>query len=112
MRLARIRIQWLMVWVLVAGILSWGVPSFISETKRRWNNCRNRAADHAKQAKQHAAWANFITKPSPGYTRYKDPSEVHAAYKRNKDLSDFHAGKSKEYNRAMYRPWVIWSLGE
>ena len=44
-------------------------------------------------------WANGITQRGPDFTRVKD-------------LSDFHAGKSKEYNRAMYRPWAIYSLGD
>ena len=99
MRLPRMRIQWLMIWILVAGILTWGMPSLISEARRRWNNCQSRAAYHASLAVMYERWANGITERGPDYTRVKD-------------LSDSHAGKSKEYNRAMYRPWVMWSLGD
>ena len=99
MRLPRMRIQWLMIWVLVAGILSWGMPSLITEARRRWNNCQSRATYHENQAAMYEVWANGIAELGPDYTRVKD-------------LSGFHAGKSKEYNGAMYRPWVIWSLGD
>jgi hypothetical protein len=50
MRLRRVKTQWLMVTVIIAGILTWGVPALVDETARRWKNCRDRAAFHAGSA--------------------------------------------------------------
>jgi hypothetical protein len=96
MRLSRLKTQWLMVGVIIAGILSWGVPSLISETRRRWNNYQSRSAYHTKQAKMYAVWAKGSTEPSP------EGSCVKCLY-------DFHAAKSEEYSRAVYQPWVVYS---
>jgi hypothetical protein len=69
--------QWLMVGVIIAAILSWGVPSLISETRRRWNNYRSRAAYHAKQAKMYAVWAKGFTEPGPEGSRVRGLYDFH-----------------------------------
>ncbi len=111
MRLPRVKIQWLMVAVIIAGILTWGMPSLIDETTRRWKNCRDRAEFHGGIAAHYADMTKRLRALSP---------ESPAMAKRwfgldaedTANLAKFHAAKSKEYSRAMYRPGCFWSLGD
>ena len=99
MRRPRVRIQWLMVVVITAAILSWGVPPLVSEMRRRYANCQRRAARHAIEATTFARWAKGLPHTSEQYPRIKQQA-------------DFHKNKAREYREAKYRPWAIWSLGD
>jgi len=100
-----------LVAVIIAGILTWGMPSLIDETTRRWKNCRDRAEFHAGSAAHYADLTKKLIALSPESAakakRWFGLSTEDAAR-----LSKSHAAKSKEYSRAMYRPRAFWSLGE
>ncbi len=111
MRLPRVKIQWLMVALIIAGILTWGVPPLIDESTRRWKNCRDRAAFHAGNAAHFADLTTRLAALSPESAakakRWLGLSAENAA-----SLSRFHAAKSNQYSRALYQPWWFWSLGD
>ena len=88
-----------MVVVIIAAILSWGMPALVSELKRRYANCQQRAADHARDATTFATWAKRLPQPSEQYNTVKR-------------RADGHANKAREYRRARFLPWNLWSLGD
>ena len=98
----RLKIQWLMVAVIIAGILSWGMPSLVDESRRRYQNCQDRAAYHSAQTSMLARWINGLAQQDPQDPEYADL----------KRRLDFHVEKHREYSGAVYRPWRLWSLGE
>jgi hypothetical protein len=98
MRRPRLKIQRLMVVVVFAAILSWGVPTTVNEWKRRYHNCQDQEAYHGKKAAEIAIWVNGL-------------ADQDAQYARLKQRLDFHSSKQKEYRRAVFRPWELWSLG-
>ena len=110
MRLRRVKTQWLMVVVIIAGTLTWGVPSLIDETTRRWKNCRDRAAFHAGSAAYYADLTKKLGAQGPEAAA-KAKSWIGLSAEDVANLARFHAAKSKEYRRAMYRPQGFWSLG-
>ena len=99
MRRPRVRIQWLMVVIIIAAILSWGMPALVSELRRRYENCQQRAAEHALLATSFATWAKRLPQPSKQYASVKQ-------------RADSHANKAREYRRARFLPWDLWSLGD
>jgi len=106
-----VKTQWLMVAVIIAGIMSWGVPSLLVETTRRWKNCRDRAAFHAGNAAHYADLTKRLVALSP-----ESAAKANRLLGRNADdaarHAKFHAAKSQEYRRAMHRPWDFWTFGE
>jgi hypothetical protein len=100
-----------MIAVMIAGVLIWGIPSLVEETTRRFRNCRDRAAFHEGSAAHYADLSKKLIALDP---------ESAAAAKRRLGLSAeetarlarFHAAKTKEYSRALYRPWEFWFLGD
>jgi hypothetical protein len=111
MRLRRVKIQWLMVAVMIAGILTWGVPALVDETARRWRNCRDRAEFHAGSAAHYADLTKRLGALSPE-SAAKAKSWLGLSAEDAASLAKYHAAKSKEYERAMYRPRGFWSLGD
>jgi hypothetical protein len=111
MRRPRVKIQWLMVAVIIAGILTWGIPPLIDETTRRFSNWRNRADFHKFMAAHYADLTKKLVALDP---------EPAAIAKRKLGLiaeetarrARFHAVKTKEYTQILYRPWEFWSLGD
>ena len=111
MRLRPVRIQWLMVAVIFAGILTWGVPPLIDETTRRWKNCQDRAAFHAGSAAHYADLTKKLGALSPEAAT-KAKSWFGLSAEDVAILARFHEAKSKEYRWAKYRPQGFWSLGD
>jgi hypothetical protein len=111
MRLPRVKIQWLIVAVIIAGILTWGVPALVDETARRWKNCRDRAAFHAGSAAHYADLRKRLGALSPE-SAAKAKSWFGLSAEDAANLAKFHSAKNEEYRRAMYRPRGFWSLGD
>jgi hypothetical protein len=89
------KIQWMMVAVIIAALLSWGGPAFVSVTKERWTMCQFYASYHSKQAAFCVARAKANAARRP------------ALAARMEERAAFHAAKSAEYGR----PWALFRLG-
>jgi hypothetical protein len=49
------KLQWMMVAVVIAAILTWGAPSLVSQAMDRWKLAQDMARDNARLAATFAA---------------------------------------------------------
>jgi hypothetical protein len=88
-----LKLQWMMVAVIIVGILTWGGPAFVRQTRRRWMACQDQMKFHAKQAAMYAARAKANKSRCPNAAAHLE------------ELAAFHTTKSQECRQALDRPW-------